>query len=70
LKSDSLNFTALIAVLVFAGVLLAIFGTLYYGAVRSRSHGEIDNEGVVILRWALLGYVIIYALLAITTFLT
>jgi len=65
-----LNVAALIAVAVFAAALLSIFGALYLGASRSHSRGEMDIEGIKILRWALMGYVVLYVLLAITAFLT
>jgi hypothetical protein len=65
-----MNTAALVAVVLFAGAFLAIFGALYVGAVRSYQRGELDFEGIRILRWALLGQVVIYVLLAITAFLT
>ena len=65
-----MNLEALLAVLAFAGGLLAIFGALYVGAARSYRRGELDFEGIRILRWALLGHISIYALLAVTAFLT
>jgi hypothetical protein len=46
-----------------------IFGTLYAGAVRSYHRDELGFEGIRILRWALVGLIAIYALLAATTFL-
>jgi hypothetical protein len=64
------NLAALLAVLAFAGLMLAIFGALYVGAVRSYRREELDFEGIRILRWALLGQISIYALLAVTAFLT
>ncbi len=65
-----MNLSALIAVVVFAGVLLVIFGALYIGASRSQARGEIGPEGTRLLRWALLGQITLYLLLAITAFLT
>ncbi len=65
-----MNVAALIAVLLFAGAMLAIFGVLYRGAVGSYHRGELAFEGVRILRWALLGQLCIYVLLAMTAFLT
>ena len=65
-----MNVAALLAVLAFAGALLAIFGVLYVGAVRSYQRGELGGDGVRILRWALLGQLCIFALLAVTAFLT
>ena len=65
-----MNVAALLAVLVFAGALLAIFGVLYAGAVRSYQRGQLGYDGVQILLWALLGQLCIFALLAITAFLT
>jgi hypothetical protein len=64
------NLAALLAVLAFAGLMLAIFGGLYAGAVRSYRRGELDFEGIRILRWALLGQFSIYVLLGVTAFLT
>jgi len=64
------NVSALLAVVAFAGVLLAVFGALYRGAVQSYEHGELDFEGIRLLRWALAGQLVIYALLAVTAFLT
>jgi hypothetical protein len=65
-----MNEIALIAVIVLAMALLSIFGVLYRGAVRSCARGEMDVQGIRILRWALLGHVTLYVLLAITAFLT
>jgi hypothetical protein len=64
------NLAALLAIFAFAGLMLAIFGTLYRGAVRSYQQGELDFEGIRILRWGMLGQIAIYAILAITAFLT
>jgi hypothetical protein len=65
-----LNVGALIAVAVFAGVLLAIFGALYVSASRSHARGELGTDGLRILRWAFLGHLTLYALLAVTAFIT
>ena len=65
-----MNAGALIAVALFAAALLAIFGTLYLGALRSYGRGELDREGIVILRWALLGQVTLYGILANSAFVT
>ncbi len=64
-----MNVTALLAVAAFALALLAIFGTLYVGAVRSHRRGDLGIEGIRILRWAIAGQLVIYALLAVTAFL-
>ncbi len=64
-----MNVEALIAVILFAVAMLAIFGALYLGAVRAYQRGELAFEGIRILRWAVLGQLVIYVLLAITTFL-
>lgn len=61
-----MNTSALIAVVILATALLLIFGSLYRGAVRS---GEVDSGGLRILRWALLGQITLYILLAMTAFL-
>ncbi|MHB1907312.1 MAG: hypothetical protein ACYCQJ_00420 [Nitrososphaerales archaeon] len=65
-----MNTVALVEVVILAGALLAIFGVLYLGALKSYKRGELEYEGVIILRWALAGYMILYFLLAITAFLT
>jgi len=65
-----LNISALVAVVAFAGALLAIFGALYREASRSHARGEMGMDGIRILRWALLGYLALYVLLAVTAFLT
>lgn len=65
-----MNLSALVAVGVFAGVLLVIFGALYVGASRSQARGEMGPEGTRLLRWALLGHLTLYILLAVTAFLT
>ncbi len=62
----NVNLAALLAVFAFAGVMLAIFGTLYAGAVRSYHRDELGFEGIRILHWALVGLLAIYALLAVT----
>jgi hypothetical protein len=64
------NVGALLAVAAFAGVLLFVFGLLYLGASRSRARGELDPEGIRILKWALLGHLTIFAILATSAFLT
>ena len=65
-----MNLGALVAVIVFAGALLLIFGALYIGALRSYKRGELEIAGVKVLRWAFLGHVALYVLLAITAFVT
>jgi hypothetical protein len=65
-----MNLGALIAVVLFAGVLLFVFGILYIGASNSKARGELDAEGIRILRWALLGHLTIFAILGVTAFLT
>ena len=65
-----MNASALVAVVIFAGALLMIFGALYAGALRSYKRGELDVTGMRLLRWALLGHIAIYFLLAVTAFLT
>ena len=65
-----MNLAALIAVIVFAVVLLSIFAALYAGALKSHRKGEMGVEGLRILRWALLGQVTLYVILAVTAFLT
>ncbi len=65
-----MNVDALVSVIAFAGVLVAIFGALYMGASRSYRRGEVDFTAVRLLRWALVGFAAIYVLLAITAFLS
>ena len=65
-----MNLGALAAVGVFAAVLLTIFGLLYRSAWRSHRRGELGMDGIRLLRWAILGHVVLYALLATTAFLT
>lgn len=64
------NVGALVAVVVLAAAFLAIFGSLYRGAVRAFARGELDAAGVRILRRAVLGQLAIYIVLALTAFLT
>jgi len=65
-----MNLSALVAVVLFAGALLFVFGLLYRMALRSHAKGELGQEGIDILRWALLGQLAIFVVLAITAFLT
>ncbi|MDG6917718.1 MAG: hypothetical protein JRM85_09020 [Nitrososphaerota archaeon] len=65
-----MNSSALVAIAVFAGALLSVFGVLYRMASTSHARGELAYEGIVILRWALLGQLAIFAILALTAFLT
>ncbi len=62
-----MNTTAFVAVVILAGAFLAIFGALYLGAVRAFERGELDQGGVRVLRWAVLGQLLIYVLIALTT---
>ncbi len=64
-----MNVPALVAVGIIGGACLVIFGLLYAGAVRSQRAGELAAEGVRILRWAVAGQLVLYALLALTAFL-
>ncbi|MDG6902083.1 MAG: hypothetical protein JRM80_09000 [Nitrososphaerota archaeon] len=65
-----MNTSALVAILVLAGALLSVFGVLYRMAARSYARGELDYDGIRILRWALLGQLAIFAILTLTAFLT
>jgi hypothetical protein len=65
-----MNLGALEAVIAFAGALFLVFGLLYRMAVASHSRGELGYEGIRLLRWALLGQLVILGILAITAFLT
>ena len=65
-----MNTSALVAILAFAGALLAVFGVLYRMAAKSHARGELGYDGIRILRWALLGQLAIFAILALTAFLT
>ena len=63
-----MNGAALVAIIVLAAAFLAIFGSLYLSAVRSQRRGELDATAVRILRWAVLGQLCIYVVLAVTAF--
>ena len=63
-----MNGTALVAIIVLAAAFLAIFGSLYLSAVRSQLRDELDATAVRILRWAVLGQLCIYVVLALTAF--
>ena len=65
-----MNLGALVAIAAFAGALLLVFGLLYRMASKSHAKGELDFEGIRILRWALLGQLVIFAILSLTAFLT
>ena len=65
----AVNASALVSVLVFAAAFLGIFGWLYSEAYKSHKRGEMSFDGLVILRWALLGVLVIYALLGLTAIL-
>jgi hypothetical protein len=65
-----LNTSALVAIAVFAGALLSVFGLLYRMASGSYARGELAYDGIRLLRWALLGQLAIFAILALTAFLT
>jgi hypothetical protein len=64
------NRAALLATVAFAGVLLAIVGWLYVGAVRAHERGDLDIRGVQLLRWAIVGHLTLYVLIGVTAFLT
>lgn len=64
------NSEALAAIIAFAAALLFVFGLLYRIAAKSHARGEMDLEGIGILRWALVGQLAIFAILAVTAFLT
>jgi hypothetical protein len=65
----NVNVPALLATAGFAILTIGIFGAIYLGAARSVRAGELDEGTTRVLRWALAGHVVIYALLAITAFL-
>jgi len=65
-----MNVPALIAVVILAIALLAISGSLYMVASRAHRKGELDASGLMILRWGIVGHIVLYLLLAITAFLT
>lgn len=62
---SKLNIGALIA-----AALLSIFGAVYSETSRSHKRGEMNADGLGILRWARLGYIILFILLAITAILS
>lgn len=49
---------------------MLVFGVLYRMAAASHAKGELDFEGIRLLRWALLGQLVIFVILALTAFLT
>ena len=65
----TVNIPALLTTAGFAILTIGIFGAIYLGAVRSVRAGELDAGTTRVLRWALAGHVVIYALLAVTAFL-
>ncbi|HEX5467386.1 MAG TPA: hypothetical protein VFW92_12020 [Candidatus Limnocylindrales bacterium] len=65
-----MNVQGLIVVVVFGGALLAIFGLIYRQALASYRQGELGPDGIRLLQWAIVGQLVIYALLGLTAFLT
>ncbi|HLI45943.1 MAG TPA: hypothetical protein VKU94_01980 [Geobacterales bacterium] len=65
-----MNTGALIAILAFFAVLLAIFGSIYFSASKAAKNGEISPKGLRILQLGLIGHITILLLLLITAFLT
>ena len=65
----NVNVPALVATAGFAVLTIGIFGAIYLGAVQSVREGALDEGTTRVLRWALVGHVVIYALLAVTAFL-
>ncbi|HUI23175.1 MAG TPA: hypothetical protein VLY82_02145 [Nitrososphaerales archaeon] len=65
-----MNTSALVAVALFAGALLLVFGLLYRIALKSYAKGELGADGIGILRWALVGQLAILTVLAMTAFFT
>ncbi len=63
-----MNLQALLAVLFFGGVLTVILLVIYRGAMQSHKRGELGSDGIRVLRWAILGQLAIYGILAITAF--
>lgn len=61
-----MNPQALAAVAAFGGVLLLILLVLYRGALRAHQRGELGADGIRVLRWAILGQLAIYGILALT----
>jgi hypothetical protein len=64
-----MNTSALVAVFIFALAFLGIFGWLYYDAIKSHKRGEMSFDGIMILRWALFGVLLIYVILGLTAVL-
>jgi hypothetical protein len=62
------DLAALLAVGLFAAVFLAILGRLYGEAQTSHRRGELEGRGLQLLRWAIAGQLVIYAVLALTAF--
>lgn len=65
-----MNFAALVAVAVIAAAMFAVFGALYLEASESHRKGELAAEGLSVLRWALIGQLVLLLILAATAFLT
>ena len=64
-----MNVQALASVAAFGSVLVLILVYLYVGAVGAHRRGELGADGVRVLRWAILGQLVIYGILAITAFI-
>jgi hypothetical protein len=64
-----MDVAALLASVFFAAVLLAVLGGLYAGARASQRRGELGEDGLRLLRWAIGGQLVLYAIIAVTAFL-
>jgi len=64
-----MDLAALLASAFFAAVLLAVLGGLYASARRSQRRGELGEDGLRLLRWAIAGQLALYVVLAVTALL-
>ncbi len=64
-----MNPAALLAVLVFAGAFISIYGSIFFGAWKSYKKGELDPKGIRLLKLGFLGHLAVFGVLAITAFL-
>jgi hypothetical protein len=64
-----MNLEALSSVVALGGILTIILLAIYAGATRAHRRGELSADGIRILRWAIVGQLAIYGLLAITAFI-
>lgn len=66
---NQLNVYSLVAVFAFAVAFLGVYGAIYRGALAGYKRGELDAQGVRILRLGLYGHLVVFAILGITALL-